>query len=166
MTEARSLTLMTISILAICFALLATGCTQAPKAKDGKDGLSPKAPVITTTPANASECPTGGVEVLVNMIVAGTVCNGLQGNVGAIGPTGTQGVPGQDITPVSLIQLCPGTPVYPTTFIEYGICVGNSLYGVYSANGGFLAYLPPGNYTSNGIGSNCDFSILPNCVIQ
>jgi hypothetical protein len=93
---------------------------------------------------------------------------GIQGPTGATGstgPTGDRGPAGVDATPVTMVKLCPGSPVYPTTFIEYAFCVNNKLYATYSANGGFTALLPPGAYTSNGINSRCDFNVSVNCQI-
>jgi len=70
-------------------------------------------------------------------------------------------------TVITLIQFCSGfTQSYPSTFAEYGLCIDNQLYGVYSANGGFLALLPPGTYSSDGINSSCTFTIGNNCEIS
>lgn len=85
------------------------------------------------------------------------------------GDTGAQGIPGQpgvDATPVTVVQLCPGTPTYPTTFPEIALCLGGRLYGTYSANGGFSTELTPGAYASNAVGNSCTFTVLPNCVVQ
>lgn len=93
---------------------------------------------------------------------------GIQGATGATGSTGAQGdrgPAGVDATPVTMVQLCPGTPVYPTTFVEYAFCVNNELYATYSANGGFTTLLPPGRYSSQGINSRCDFTVEPNCNV-
>jgi hypothetical protein len=82
---------------------------------------------------------------------------GPQGMTGAIGLPGKDGAPGTVVTP---IQFCPGvTPVYPTTFPEYGLVINGSIFAVYSANGGFLALIPPGVYSSNAIGSACNFTV-------
>jgi len=72
--------------------------------------------------------------------------------------------PAPSVTPV---QLCPSSfvPTYPTTFPEYALCINGSLYGVYSANGGFLTELPPGQYNSDGVNASCTFTIEPNCVV-
>lgn len=92
---------------------------------------------------------------------------GQQGAVGATGATGAQGAAGQNATPVTMVQFCPGiTPSYPSSFPEIGLCLGGQLYGVYSANGGFLALLPPGSYSSNGINASCNFTIAANCVVH
>lgn len=101
---------------------------------------------------------------------------GEAGNPGATGPVGNQGDPGlqgpdgrpgADGTAVTLIKFCPtAIATYPLVFPEYGICVNNQIYAVYSANGGFLTVIPPGTYSSNAIGSACDFTVAPNCVIQ
>lgn len=75
---------------------------------------------------------------------------------------GVAGAPGAAVTPV---QLCPGTTTYPSTFTEVAFCISNQLYAVYSANDGFLTLIPPGNYTSNGINSRCNLTVLSNCVV-
>ncbi len=91
---------------------------------------------------------------------------GLPGSVGPQGPTGPQGTPGAPGTLITPEQLCPGAgPSYPSTFPEYALCINGQLYGVYSANGGFLALLPPGEYTSAGINASCTFAIGANCQI-
>lgn len=95
---------------------------------------------------------------------------GIPGNTGPIGETGAtgpQGAAGADGTIIVPIQFCPGvTPTYPNKFPEYGLCINNQVYAVYSANDGFLTLTPPGTYNSNAVGSNCNFKILVNCVIQ
>lgn len=101
---------------------------------------------------------------------------GLQGQQGAVGDTGStgpkgdtgaQGPAGADGTLITIVQFCPNSvPVYPSVFPEIGECINGKLYAVYSANGGFLALIPPGGYSSAGIGSNCNFIVLPNCVIS
>jgi hypothetical protein len=70
---------------------------------------------------------------------------------------------GTVITPV---QFCPGTTSYPGEFNEVGFCINNNLYAVYSANNGFLTYIPNGYYNSNAIGSSCNFYVNSNCVIS
>jgi hypothetical protein len=90
-----------------------------------------------------------------------------QSIVGPTGPAGSNGLNGADGTQITVVQFCKGVaPSYPSTFPESGLCINGNLYGVYSANDGFLAYLPPGAYNSNAIGSSCNFTILPNCQIQ
>lgn len=63
------------------------------------------------------------------------------------------------------VQFCPGTTIYPSTFVEQGFCINNELWAVYSLNGGFLTLIPPGNYSSNGINSSCNFQVLANCLV-
>ncbi len=99
--------------------------------------------------------------------------NGVDGAPGATGPkgdtgdTGAQGPKGADGTVVITVQFCPGAvATYPSVFPEYGICLNNQIFAVYSANGGFLALIPPGVYSSNAIGSACNFTVAENCVIQ
>lgn len=83
---------------------------------------------------------------------------GAPGNDGATGPQGDQGPAGLDSNPITVVKLCTETPSYGV-FVEFAMCINGSLYGVYSANGGFLALLANGAYTSNGIGSACNFSV-------
>lgn len=87
---------------------------------------------------------------------------GLPGERGPVGPQGPAGADGQLAT---VVKLCPGTTAYPAVFVEVALCINNGLYGVYSANGGFLTYFPPGNYSSAGIGSSCNLTVLPNCLV-
>lgn len=89
--------------------------------------------------------------------------SGSQGDsiVGPVGPTGPRGADGQ---PAQVVPLCPGVSSYGT-FVEVGLCINNQLYGVYSANGGFLTYLAPGSYSSNAIGSACSLTVQANCVV-
>jgi len=91
---------------------------------------------------------------------------GAQGPAGQTGAQGPSGAPGTDITEITWVQFCPGTTSYPSNFQEGGLCFGGNVYGVYSANDGFLTELPPGTYSSNAIGNSCTFTLLPNCVIQ
>lgn len=164
--------IMKIATAVSLFLLAIVSCSfQGPK---GVSGDAPDAPKVTAQPATAGECGNGGTEIRINDVLASIICNGTDGlngsngsngTDGTNGSNGTNGTNGTDLTPVQLIPLCPGVPTYPSVFVEYGICVGNNLYGVYSANNGFLALLPPGTYTSNAIGSSCNMIILPNCVV-
>lgn len=104
--------------------------------------------------------------------------------MGCQGPEGVQGVQGQTgksitgpqgpqtpiptvPTPglVTVVPLCPDSPSYPGVFVEDALCIDNALYAVYSSNGGFLTQLLPGTYTSNAIGSACNLTVLPDCVV-
>lgn len=85
---------------------------------------------------------------------------GVQGEKGNPGPVGTDG------RIATVVQLCTGTTTYSNVFVEVALCINNELYGVYSANGGFLTKLPPGNYSSNAIGSACNLQVLANCVVN
>lgn len=69
---------------------------------------------------------------------------------------GSNGVPGSLGIPV---KFCTGITTYPSTFIEVGFIIQGAIYAVYSANGGFLTQIPPGYYTSNAIGSSCNFTV-------
>lgn len=87
------------------------------------------------------------------------------GPKGDSGIDGTNGHDGTDATSVTAVKLCPGEPVYPSTLIEYAFCIQGHLYAVYSANGGFEAYLPLGTYSSNAINSACTFTVGENCEV-
>lgn len=94
--------------------------------------------------------------------------NGQDGSIGPKGDPGNDGSPGvdgQDSSPVSMVELCPGVTSYPSVFVEIGVCLNGKLYGVYSANGGFMTYFPDGNYSSNSIGSACNLTIA-GCVVS
>lgn len=91
---------------------------------------------------------------------------GDQGIPGDVGPVGPQGPSGSDGTEIVVVKLCPGNTSYPGVFVEVGVCINNKLYGVYSANGGFMTELPPGNYQSNAIGSACNLKVKANCVVE
>jgi len=97
---------------------------------------------------------------------------GPQGPTGPQGPAGAQGQAGQDGaqgpagadgTIITVVQLCPGTSNYGT-FIEVAECINGKLYGVYSANGGFLTYLANGAWSSNAVGSACNF-VVSGCTV-
>lgn len=89
---------------------------------------------------------------------------GAPGLPGPVGPTGAAGQPGPAVT---LVQLCKGcTPTYPGNFPEVAECIDGHLYGVYSANGGFLTELTPGTYVSEGIGCTCTFSVGAGCHLN
>lgn len=92
---------------------------------------------------------------------------GQNGQDGAIGPQGNQGAQGPaglDANPITVVKLCNETPSYGV-FVEFAMCINGSLYGVYSQNGGFLALLANGSYSSNGIGSACNLTVN-GCVVS
>lgn len=91
--------------------------------------------------------------------------NGSNGTNGTDGLPGAPGSPGLDATPVTVVNLCPGSTSYPGVFIEIALCINNRLQAVYSVNGGFLTYLPPGNYSSNAVGSSCNFTVVSGCDV-
>lgn len=141
----------------LLLSLVLTACTQ------GFEGMGYVAdPTITQMPATPTECPYGGIVVTVNSGVPQSICNGA---IGLPGSPGAQGPTGADLTPITFVQFCPGVTVYPAQFDEVGFCIGGNLYAVYSANNGFLTYLPPGVYNSNGIGNSCTFTVLANCRV-
>lgn len=157
-----------------------------PRGDSGTNGSDGKSLVATTIPATIEQCPTGGSLTLVSQDTLNTgvwditdvlqtsflTCNGLVGSTGErgeIGLTGNSGTNGINATPIVPIQFCPNvTPTYPSQFPEYGLLINGVIYGVYSENGGFLAALPSGRYSSNGAGnhSQCDFTISSNGTIS
>lgn len=84
---------------------------------------------------------------------------GPAGPKGDAGPVGETGPAGQDGTLITVVKFCTDTATYPSTFPEYGLCIDSKLYAVYSTNGGFLAYIPNGSYSSNAVGSSCTFTV-------
>lgn len=138
--------------------LIVTGCTPTHYDYSYQDE-----PTIGSRPATSIECAMGGVVVLINgsPSPSSVICNG------AAGTPGTPGHDGVDLTPISFVQFCQGVqPSYPDSFAEIGICVNHNLYGVYSANGGFMVLLPPGAYSSNGINASCGFTVTADCGVQ
>ncbi len=115
----------------------------------GADGNPGTSCTVSSVPQNLA-APSGGALIACPDGTQSLVLNG------------TPGINGTVITP---IQLCQGTTVYPSTFVEVGFCIQNKLYAVYSANNGFLTEVVPGAYTSNAIGSRCDLTVQNNCVI-
>lgn len=137
-------------IMAVVLALL-SGCSPPDKGDKGDSGAQGVSGPRGVVGAPGVVGPTGPV--------------GGTGPSGAIGATGPSGSNGMDATPVAVVKLCPDTPVYPSVFVEYAICLNHQLYGVYSANGGFMALLLPGTYSSAGIGSSCNLTILADCQV-
>lgn len=90
---------------------------------------------------------------------------GKDGSRGEQGPPGNTGPAGIDGLPAKVVNLCPGVTSYPGVFVEVALCLNSRLYGVYSANGGFLTELIPGSYSSNAIGSACNLVVHDNCVV-
>lgn len=93
---------------------------------------------------------------------------GLPGSVGPMGPSGSTGAPGQNATPVTTVEFCPGQG--STTyghFPEYGLCIGNNLYGLYwDGKNAFLAEIVPGKYISTSTGLQCTFIVDANCKVS
>lgn len=138
---------------------------------NGSDGANGTSASIAQSSASSVECPNGGIDLSVTSdgvtSPPSSICNGVTGAVGPVGSQGPIGVPGANAQSVSMVQFCKGSSSYSaSTFLEYGMVIGNNVYGVYSANGGFWAYLPPGYYNSNAIGSNCNFTINSNGTIS
>lgn len=124
----------------------------------GSIGESADSCSVTSYAAGTVFAPNGGTLITCPNGTSSIVLNGTNGNDGAAG------IPGTVITPV---QFCSGfVQSYPNTFAESGLCINNQMWGVYSANGAFLAALPPGVYSSDGINSSCTFTITENCGVS
>jgi hypothetical protein len=150
--------------LLISLALALTACTHGFYTQ-GKDGTSCTA--IQELTGVRIQCTDGTIAFVNNGATGATGATGAAGTNGVDGSTGPQGPTGSPGTVVTPIQFCPNvTANYPTNFPEYGLCINNQIYGVYSANDGFLALLPPGAYSSNAIGNSCNFTITANCGVQ
>lgn len=150
--------LLSIVVVMFVLAFVLMGCV-GPTGDLGRQGTPGYTPVVAMLPASLSECLNGGVEVYVDNAET-IICNGVNGNPGGVGPQGPSGDDGQDSNPVVIFKFCPNVVAnYPSSFPEYGIRLNNNVYGVYSANGGFLTLLIPGSYTTTGIGANCNFTI-------
>lgn len=149
---------------ALAATMVLTGCApdvemhevQGPKGDKGDQGaIGPVGPVGPQGP-QGNQGNTGA-----------TGSQGPQGNQGAVGPQGPQGNPGAPGTSITVVQFCPGhVPSYPSTFPEVGLCIAGNLYGVYSKNDGFLVYMPPGAYRSEGLGSTCNFTVTAGCQVH
>lgn len=92
-------------------------------------------------------------------VLSGDGCNGETGPQGLQGPQGANGAA------ATVVPLCPGVSNYGV-FVEVALCLNDSLYAVYSANGGFLTLLAPGNYSSNAIGSACNLTVAAHCKVS
>lgn len=114
--------------------MLLIGCSQGPA---GTPGASGNSCTVSQIPVN-STAPNGGALVSCTDGTSALILNG---------------------TVIKPVQFCPGTPSYPSVFPEVGFMVNNVLYAVYSQNGGFLTLVSPGYYTSNAIGSRCNFTV-------
>jgi len=133
----------------------------------GADGIG-----CTETPVPANgNAPNGGTLITCsngsNLILNGT--NGLNGTDGTDGTNGTNGSDGAAGTSFafSSIQFCAGTPSYSAgNFPEIGFCINNVLYGVYSANGGYLTVIQQGTWSSDPVGTaQCTFTVGPDCKV-
>lgn len=144
----------------ILVLLTLTAC----QGKTGNQGQPASTTPVLVVQAPPGQCPTGGSMVFIGD-TSFSVCNGANGATGQsiVGP---QGSPGTDATQVAIVQLCPGTPSYPATFPEVAVCISNQLYAVYSTNGGFLALLTPGLYSSSAVGSSCTFTVSADCQVS
>lgn len=92
--------------------------------------------------------------------------DGADGQDGLDGVNGNDGRDGTNGTQISVVKLCPGETIYPSVFVEVAFCIDGKLYATYSTHGGFSTEIPPGNYLSNTVGSRCNFTVEPLCVVR
>jgi hypothetical protein len=111
--------------------------------------------------------PFGGamVECASSSVLISNGRPGFNGADGRDGVDGQDGAPGAPGTLSTIVNLCDGETTYPSKFVEVAVCFNNELYAVYSTNGGFFTKIPPGAYSSNAVGSKCDFTVLPGCEV-
>jgi hypothetical protein len=134
----------------IIFVFILTGCGS---------GVSDIPPTATSPSKSCTVVKTDtGALILCPDGSQVEVSNGLNG---------TNGVNGKDAPSVSTVQFCPSvTTNYPTTFPEYGICIDNSIYGVYwDGRNAWLALIPSGYYASTSTTAPCNFTVLTNCQV-
>lgn len=133
-------------------------------AKDGKTGaVGPKGDsVVGASGTNGLGCSVSSVPVSGDVPNGGSLITCGDGSSslvlnGSNGVDGQAGYPGTVLTPV---QFCQGfQQSYPNVFAESGFLINGVMWGVYSDHGGFMAELPPGTYSSNGINASCTFTI-------
>lgn len=89
---------------------------------------------------------------------------GPAGPPGPAGPAGERGLPGPGES-FTTVRFCAEPSAYPTLFAEYGVCIKGHLYAVYSIPNAFLTLIPPGRYSSTGLNSTCNFTVLANCEV-
>jgi hypothetical protein len=169
-------------LISLAMVVLMSACGQGFRVvtgANGTNGTNGSSCSVTAVPAS-SPAPNGGSLIACtdgtqNLLLNGTNgtngtngvngSNGANGSNGSNGTNGVNGTNGTNGTVVAPIQLCPGAVTYPSNFPEFGFCINNVLYGVYSANGGFLTEIAPGNWSSNGIGNSCNFTVAAGCVV-
>lgn len=125
---------------------------QGPQGAPGTPGQAGEACGVTPVAASA-QAPNGGALIECPTSTA-LILNGTPG---------ANGTPGTVVKP---LRLCPGTQQYPSTFIEVAFCIQDTLYAAYSIPGAFLTELPPGAYSSTGVGSSCSFNVGAHCQIS
>lgn len=126
--------------------LFVIGC--GPQGAQGPPGNSNGCTVLNVVVS--APAPNGGTMIRCTDGTSSLILNGSNGAAGTL---------------VSPVQFCPGSTSYPNEFNEIGFCIDKNLYAVYSKNDGFLVFVPPGNYSSNGINSSCNFTVNLNCII-
>lgn len=160
----KLLFLALISLTAACGDSRFDSRIAGPKGDPG--GTGPEGKSASCTVTNIPSGPVlanGGANIVCSDGTNVLIANGAKGNTGNTGATGAAGTPG---TVISSVQLCPGTPSYPSKFIEVAFCISDQLYAVYSANDGFMTLIPSGTYSSNGIGSSCTLTVAAHCVVH
>lgn len=167
MKPSKLLFLALISLITACGDSRFDSRIAGPKGDPGTPGKDASC-TVTNIPSGPV-LANGGANIVCSDGTNVLIANGAKGNTGstgATGATGSQGVAGTPGTLISSVQLCPGTPSYPSKFIEVAFCISDQLYAVYSANDGFMTLIPPGAYSSNGIGSSCSLTVLAHCKVQ
>lgn len=135
----------------ICDGATGAQGQQGTQGLQGLPGANGASCSVTTLAVGSVAAPNGG-SLITCPSSSAVVKNGSNGTNGTL---------------VIPQQFCPGyVQSYPSTFAESGLCIGGQMYGVYSANDGFLALMPSGIYQSHGINSDCTFTLSSNCKIN
>jgi hypothetical protein len=122
---------------------------------------------------------TYAIKLLISLLFVGVVlllvnCGGTTSPTpqyyptsGPTGPQGTSGVNGTNGNGVTMVQFCPNvTTMYPSTFPEFGFCVGGILYATYwNGTNAWTAEIVPGVYMSTSTSAPCNFTVVTNCGI-
>lgn len=158
-----------------------------PPGPQGPSGVDGFGVVFQSLPDTTNQCATGGYIILLAQDTkrdgkwypsnknqsSFAVCNGANGSngtngaQGAQGPQGEPGAAGQNTTPITAVQFCPGyTTNYPSTFPEFGLCLNSQIYAVYwDGHNAWLALVAPGYWASTSTSAPCNFHVLANCQV-
>lgn len=174
-------------VLMACVLLWSCGGVfEGPKGSPGIAGLSG-----VTGATGAQGLPGTSCSVVPDPSGAAIVCPGSQTVIIDNGSPGTDGTDGKDASPctvsatgssgatitcpdgsestiagVTMVQFCSNyTTTYPSSFPEFGFCIGGVLYATYwNGSQAFTAEVVPGLYESTSP-QGCTFTVYANCEV-